>query len=196
MTDEYKIKIVLVDQRNFVRAGFCDLFAAIDDIECVGVFSTLPSAVMTATPMTPDVVVVGQGTDTADATHDLVEVDPPPAVLAINVVDASTSSDVSASLARHIRAASQARIRPDDLPRTAPTSSPVLTSRQLDVLREVSAGRSAREIAVRLGVTEKTIDHHRQQLFARLGVHSRAAAVATGYELGLLTDSTLAGGRR
>jgi DNA-binding CsgD family transcriptional regulator len=50
-----------------------------------------------------------------------------------------------------------------------------LTSRELDVARLVTAGKTNREIAAELFVSEKTVETHLQHAFAKLGVSSRAA---------------------
>ncbi len=44
------------------------------------------------------------------------------------------------------------------------------------------------EIAVKLGVTERTVKAHCQEVFDRLGARNRTAAVAAAMRLGLLDD--------
>jgi DNA-binding NarL/FixJ family response regulator len=61
-----------------------------------------------------------------------------------------------------------------------------LTPRQLEVLRLVSAGRSNREIAATLVISEHTVARHIQNIFAALGVSSRTAAGAFAFEHGLV----------
>lgn len=51
-----------------------------------------------------------------------------------------------------------------------------LTSRELEVLRLLAAGKSNREIAGALIISERTVARHVQNIFAKLGVHSRTAA--------------------
>jgi DNA-binding CsgD family transcriptional regulator len=57
-----------------------------------------------------------------------------------------------------------------------------LSSRELEVLRFVSAGRSNREIAATLVLSEHTVARHLQNIFAKLGVPSRTAASAFAYK--------------
>lgn len=73
--------------------------------------------------------------------------------------------------------------RVDELIR-APQSAggTTLTSRELQVLRLVATGRTNRAIAARLGISEKTVARHVSNLFAKLGLSSRAAATAYAYE--------------
>ena len=57
-----------------------------------------------------------------------------------------------------------------------------LTARELEVLRLVAAGKSNREIAAALVISEHTVARHLQNLFAKLDVSSRTAASAFAYE--------------
>jgi DNA-binding CsgD family transcriptional regulator len=57
-----------------------------------------------------------------------------------------------------------------------------LTSRELEVLRLVAAGKSNREIAVDLVISEHTVARHVQNIFTKLDVTSRTAAGAFAFE--------------
>ena len=61
-----------------------------------------------------------------------------------------------------------------------------LTPRELEVLRLVAAGRSNREIAEALVISEHTVARHVQNIFAKLQVSSRTAAGAFAFEHGLI----------
>ena len=58
---------------------------------------------------------------------------------------------------------------------------PDLTSRQLQLLRLVADGHSNTQIAHRLFVAEGTVRKHLENIYERLGVTSRTAAVATAF---------------
>ncbi len=60
---------------------------------------------------------------------------------------------------------------------------PDLTSRQLQLLRLVAEGHSNTQIARRLFVAEGTVRKHLENIYDRLGVSSRTAAVATAFPL-------------
>jgi len=53
-----------------------------------------------------------------------------------------------------------------------------LTAREIEVLRLLAAGRTNREIAAELVISEHTVGRHVQNVFTKLGVSSRAAATA------------------
>jgi DNA-binding NarL/FixJ family response regulator len=57
-----------------------------------------------------------------------------------------------------------------------------LTPRELQVLRRIATGESNKAIALRLGVSRRTVDRHVSNLYAKLRVSSRAAATAYAYE--------------
>ncbi len=63
-----------------------------------------------------------------------------------------------------------------------------LTDRELEVLRLVAAGQTNRAIAAELGISEKTVARHLSNIFAKLGLSSRAAATAYAYEHDLLSS--------
>jgi two-component system nitrate/nitrite response regulator NarL len=63
---------------------------------------------------------------------------------------------------------------------------PVLSPRQQEVLGYLKDGLTNPEIAVKLGVTERTVKAHCQEVFDRLGARNRTAAVAAAMRLGLV----------
>jgi DNA-binding NarL/FixJ family response regulator len=57
-----------------------------------------------------------------------------------------------------------------------------LTARELQVLRLIAAGSTNRAIGAELVISEKTVARHVSNIFAKLGLSSRAAATAYAYE--------------
>ncbi|HEX2036564.1 MAG TPA: HD domain-containing phosphohydrolase [Chloroflexota bacterium] len=71
--------------------------------------------------------------------------------------------------------------------RAVPRSRPAgLSEREVEVLRLVCRGCPNRVIAERLGITAKTVGHHVQHIYDKIGLSSRAAAAVFALEHGLL----------
>jgi DNA-binding NarL/FixJ family response regulator len=73
--------------------------------------------------------------------------------------------------------------RVDSLGASAPAKDAHgLSRRELEVLRHVAGGKTNKEIAAELVLSERTIERHVSNIFAKLGVSTRAAATAFAYE--------------
>ncbi len=90
-------------------------------------------------------------------------------------------------------------LRPEILARvlavhSSPVIAPVskndsaLTERELEVLQSASRGERNKEIAYKLGITERTVKAHLQSIYQKFNVDSRAAAVAIAAQQGLLGE--------
>lgn len=64
----------------------------------------------------------------------------------------------------------------------------MLTAREIEVLVRIALGESAPKIAAGLSVTISTVKTHLAHIYRKFGVSDRAAAVAQGFLLGLLSD--------
>jgi len=62
-----------------------------------------------------------------------------------------------------------------------------LSERELEVLMRVAQGERSKEIAVHLGISERTVKAHLAGIYNKLGVDSRAAAIAIAAQKGMLT---------
>jgi two-component system NarL family response regulator len=63
---------------------------------------------------------------------------------------------------------------------------PTLTPRELDVLRLVAKGRTNKELASAMFVSEETVKTHMKALFLKLGVYDRAEAVSVSLKRGII----------
>ncbi|MGH2534169.1 MAG: ATP-binding protein [Thermomicrobiales bacterium] len=69
--------------------------------------------------------------------------------------------------------------------RTAAESAGI-TPRELEVLRLLAEGKSSREIGEALFISHRTATTHVTNIFVKLGIDNRAAAVALGFQLGII----------
>ncbi len=65
-------------------------------------------------------------------------------------------------------------------------ASESLTSREIDVLRLISTGRTTHQISGKLDISPKTVENHKQRTFRKLGVQNQAHAVAVALRRGIL----------
>ncbi|AFA73476.1 transcriptional regulator, LuxR family [Gordonia polyisoprenivorans VH2] len=150
---------------------------------------------------------LGPGLSGVETTRRLLTLRPVPRVLVVTNHD--TDADILAAIeagasgyllkdtppteliaAVHAAAAGESALSPMVATRLmsrmrAPADA-VLTAREIDVLVEVAAGHSNREIAKRLLLSEMTVKSHLVHIFSKLGVRSRTAAVDRARRDGLI----------
>ncbi len=95
-------------------------------------------------------------------------------------------------LARVRRAVARSRREPA-VPSTTTSRSLDLTKRELEVLELLAQGQTQAQIASALVISPKTVASHVQRILAKLGVHSRAQAVALAYQSGAIRGPTSSG---
>ncbi|WP_279307887.1 response regulator transcription factor [Mumia quercus] len=206
------IRLLLVDDHPVVRDGLRGMLEAGAEFEVVGEASDGPSGVRLARSLRPDVVLMDlrmPGGGGVDAIAELAAQGVPSRVLVLTTYD--TDRDIMAALdagatgyllkdARRedlfaaIRSAARGEsvLSPAVATRVVSrvrTRSQDLSDREAEVLTLVARGRSNREIATSLFVSEATVKTHLGHVYEKLGVKDRAAAVATAYERGLLGGS-------
>jgi NarL family two-component system response regulator YdfI len=86
-------------------------------------------------------------------------------------------------MARVLALTSQAK---DATPSFASAEGMGLTEREREILQGVARGERSKEIAARLGISIRTVGAHLAGIYTKLGVDSRASAVAIALERGLL----------
>ncbi|HKD88794.1 MAG TPA: AAA family ATPase [Streptosporangiaceae bacterium] len=99
---------------------------------------------------------------------------------------AATADEIGAARLRAALADLGRRARLGTGSRAVPGSPlAILTSRELEVLRSLAGGRSNREIAAELFISDKTVSVHVSNILAKLGAGSRTAAAAIAHDNGL-----------
>jgi DNA-binding NarL/FixJ family response regulator len=206
------IRVLIADDHPLFREGLRALIADSADTELAGVAADGAEAVQLALSERPDVVLMDLRMPVlngVDATRQLRAELPDTAVLVLTMVeeDASVFAAMRAgargyvlkgagpeTILRSILAVAdgdavfgaglaQRLSRFFDGPRTNPF--PDLTSREREILALIATGATNRTIAVRLGLTEKTVRNNVSNVFAKLHVADRAAAVARARDAGL-----------
>ena len=105
--------------------------------------------------------------------------------LALRRLGDADSAELEFEAARHAfrdLGATPDLTRLDDLSAGPAARPDGLSVRELEVLRLLAAGKTNRSIAADLGISERTIDRHVSNIFAKLDVSSRSAATAYAYE--------------
>ena len=203
------VRLLLCDDHAVVRAGLRALLASADGIEVVGEAGSGEEALAMAARLHPDVVLMdlqlGEGMDGVTATRRLT------AEGATRVL-VLTMFDTDADITRAIEAGATGYLlkaeRPDELfaairsaafgrtALSAPVADrllaqlrsprPTLSAREHDILGQLARGLSNREIARALFISEATVKTHLGRIYGKLGVETRAGAVAVAKERRLL----------
>ncbi|MEZ5258783.1 MAG: LuxR C-terminal-related transcriptional regulator [Ilumatobacteraceae bacterium] len=100
---------------------------------------------------------------------------------------ASMEAESAEAALGRLGAASPVGPRPTRPPATVPPGG-ALSDREVEVLTLVSGGLTNREVAARLHLSEHTVARHLSNIFTKLGVSARTAAVSTALATGLLAS--------
>ncbi|MFF3392947.1 response regulator [Streptomyces sp. NPDC002669] len=208
MTATPPVRILLCDDHVVVRAGLLALLGSEPDIEVVGEAGSGEEAVALAAKLTPDVVLMdlqlGEGIDGVEATRRIATTGVHVLVLTTYDTDADITRAIEAGATGYLLKAERpeelfAAIRSAAQGRTTlspPVASrvmarmrkplPTLTGRELDILAQLSHGLGNRDIARALFISEATVKTHLGRIYDKLGVDTRAGAVAVAKEQRLL----------
>jgi len=196
------MRVLLVDDHPVVRSGLAALLATEPGVTVVGAAASAEAALRLAAELRPDVVLcdlrLGDGPDGVAVTEALRRTPDGPPVLILTTYD-NDSDIVRAVLAGAsgyllkdaepeaivggLRDAVAGRlVLSPELERRVTdrmvAGVPRLSERELDVMRLVAEGRSNREIAGALFISEATVKTHLVHAFTKLGADSRTGAVA------------------
>lgn len=203
------IRVLIADDHAVVRRGLRTFLELQDDIEVVGEAADGQECVAAAVELTPDVILLDllmPGVGGVDALGRLRDAGSPARVLVItSFTDPAVSvpavragaagvifKDVEPrDLASAIRSvhAGHTLLQPDvaaALLAPDPAAASPLTARERDVLAEITQGRSNREIARALSLSEKTVKTHVSNLLMKLGVADRTQAALLAVRRGLV----------
>lgn len=208
-----KIKLLLVDDHEIVRAGLRMLFSAENDMEIIGEVGSGDEAVQAVQQLHPDVVIMDvamPGIGGIEATRRIKQNSPDTVVLALTMhedeqyffemLNAGASGYIPKraapdDLVSAIRVVHQgnvflhatlARYLMRDVVGPEATNSDELTPREREVLTYIAEGYTNRDIAETLVISVKTVDRHRENIMQKLNLHSRVELVKYAIEKGLI----------
>ncbi|MGZ6792982.1 MAG: response regulator [Mycobacteriales bacterium] len=199
--------LLLCDDHRVVREALADLLAGTPGVSAVGQAGSAEEVLARYPVLQPDLVVMDvrlPGLDGVSATLQLLRDFPKARVLLLSGevreddrlralkagalgflpkdVDAAGLTDALGVLLAggDLLTPAQRRALQHERPRLT------LSPRELQVLEGMAAGRSNAEIGRTLWLSEDTVKVHAKKLFAKTGVHDRAAAVAWAFRSGVL----------
>ncbi len=214
MTGPNPIQIILVDDHAMLRKGLRFFLAGFDDLELVGEAASGKEAVRLCAELEPDVVLMDMvmpDMDGATATQAILDQNPAIQVIALtsfqeeDLIERALRAGAISYLLKNVSAQTlaeairQARAGHSTL---APEATEVLikatrqrashhdyglTDREMEVLSLLVEGLSNAEIAERLVVSVATVKFHMRNILSKLGVSSRAEAIAMAWHEGILS---------
>lgn len=208
-----RIKILICDDHAIVRDGLRLILETVTEFEVIGEAQDGAEAVRLAGELLPQVVLMDlrmPGMDGITALQALQKEQPEISVIILTTYNEDdlmfkglqsgargyllkdTGRD---ALFNSIRAAARGEtlLSPEIMERVLNQAgereadpNAVITERELEVLRAVGEGNTSKQIAYQLGITERTVKAHLTHIYNKLGVDSRAAAIAEAAKRGWL----------
>jgi len=207
------IRVALADDHRVVRVGLEQLLGTFEDVQLVGSADGGEAAVRVSVAERPDVLLLDLSMpdlDGVEVTRRLAAQAPETRIVVFTsfsdrerIVQALDAGAIGYLLKdaepeeihAAIRAASrgEAPLAPKAAAallaeRSARPPTVELTARERDVLALVVAGHPNKQIARRLGISEKTVKGHLTNLFQRIGVQDRTQAALWAERTGALRD--------
>jgi DNA-binding NarL/FixJ family response regulator len=204
------IRVLVADDHAIVRVGLAQLLEACEDVEVVGSVTDGLEAVTTAVGRRPDVVLMDlsmPGVDGIEATRRILNVRPEIRVVMLTfhsspdpILEAIDAGAVGyllkdaepEEILRGVRAAARGESPLDPkaarallTARTEGARAAELSSREREVLILVGAGMANKQIARRLGISEKTVKSHLTNVYRHIGVSDRTQAAMWAQSHGL-----------
>lgn len=208
------IRVLVVDDHFVVRAGVCALLRGVADIAVVGEAEDGRQAVEAAERCAPQVVLMDlrlPELDGVEATRRILAAQPEIGIViltssdmeaaVLNAMEAGAQGYIAKTAQREefleaIRRVAQGEAwLPPHLtrrlltylkPSPAAEATQALTCREYAVLDLLARGRSNREIACELGISEMTVRTHVSHMLNKLGVHNRVEAALHAVRAGLV----------
>jgi DNA-binding NarL/FixJ family response regulator len=206
------IQVLVAEDHTLVAEGIEVMVSMVDDIDLVAVVDTGEAAVERAAKEEVDVVLmdvklVSGKVNGIEATRRIKESNPDAKVLMLSMftdpgtvaeavkagadgyLSKGASSDAVLQAIRDIaagRAVLDPNVTEGVFGRIGGRERGALTDREMTVLQELSYGKSTREVAETIHVSDETVKTYLKQIFRKLGVRDRTEAVAEALRRGLV----------
>jgi DNA-binding NarL/FixJ family response regulator len=200
-----EITVLLVDDHALVRSAFRRILDDEPHLTIVGEARDGFEAIEKARALRPRVVLMDcamPGMDGLVATREIVGTFPEIAVLILSMHSEDTwvcraieagargyvlKSALSMDLASTIKRVAAGERLFDALPSVPKNGrNSALTKREIEILQLIVDGKSAREIAVQLGISQNTVGVHRANIMSTIGVRKTAELVVYAIQNGLV----------
>ena len=198
--DDSKTRIVVVDDHPVVREGLVAALARREDFNIAAAFASAEE--LLAARVQADVVLLDLELPGMSGVEAIAKIDVPVLVLTAYANDEQIDAVLRAGargyllkgasvdeIERALRAVARGETYLDSRIASrvvALAHAPRLSPREREVLRLIATGKSNKEIAAALHVTERTVKFHVTSIFNKLGAENRAQAVALAHERGLV----------
>lgn len=201
------IRVLCVDDHPVVRNGISQIVGLQSDMAVVAAAASGDEAVTLYRQHKPDVTLMDlqlPGMSGLETIHSIRTDDPDARIIVLTMyrgdedifrslsAGASTyllKDTLSHDLVRTIREVHQGRspLPPDIAAQLAQRrSQPMLTEREIEVTRLIARGMRNKEIAFELGIAEETVHAHVKNIFSKLNVNDRTAALAMALRRGII----------
>lgn len=202
-----KIRILVVDDHHVVRQGLVALINSVEDMQVVGEAADGQKAVDLHLQHSPDITIMDLRLPILSGVEAIQQIrrqSPQARIIVLTTFDGDENiyralqagargyllKDMFGDeLMDAIRAvhSGKTRIPPVVAQRLAGRmGGPDLTSRELDVLRLIVAGKSNKEIGTHLHISEATVKTHINNLLGKLGVSDRTQAATSAIQRGIV----------
>lgn len=211
------IRLLLADDHELVRAGFCSLLKDVADVTVVAEAATGREALRLVEQHRPDIVLMDimmPELNGLDAAARIVAHYPTVRIIILSMNDSeeyvlqalragatgyvlknvkpAELEEAIRTVARgetYLTASVSKHVVSGYLQQASKTSQTAnqLTPRQREVLQFIAEGKTTKEIARRLGISVKTVEGHRAQLMQALDIHEVAGLVRYAIRMGIIT---------
>ncbi|HYW73712.1 MAG TPA: response regulator transcription factor [Pyrinomonadaceae bacterium] len=202
-----KIRIMVIDDQAVVRQGFVSLISTVSDMEIIATGSNGREAVELFRQHQPDITLIDLRMPVMSGVEAITEIRREFPGARIIVL---TTYDGDEDIYRSVQAGAQgyllkdmffeelesairkvhggARLIPGSVAErlAARMSSSELTSRELEVLKQIVDGKSNKEIANVLSISEATVKSHINNILSKLGVSDRTQAATRALQRGIV----------